>query len=112
MEYEVVVTPTFEKELKKLRKNPPKIDIDFEMLLIEIENGHLGDDIAGVLKDGNKVFKKRMSNSSANKSKRGGFRVIEYLVTEDNTIYLLTIYSKSDQVDIATKKIKKLIDKI
>lgn len=53
-----------------------------------------------------------MSNSSANKSKRGGFRVIEYLVTEDNTIYLLTIYSKSDQVDIATKKIKKLIDKI
>ena|SRR5699024_6096243 len=101
---------TFEKEYNKLKRRFPNIDNDFEELLDEIEiQGSLGDPWQGIIKDGNKVFKKRMKNTSARKSKRGGFRVVEYLVTEDNTVYLLDIYSKSDKEDISKQRIRDLI---
>lgn len=108
--YVVFTTPTFEAHYKKLKKRYHKIDDDFEKFLDEIEiDGDLGEDIPNIVKDGNKVFKKRMKNSSANKGLSGGFRIIEYLVTEDNEVYLLDIYSKSDYEDIPKKKIIKLV---
>lgn len=108
--YIVYTTPTFEKEYSKLKKRFPKIDDDFEEFIDEVEiDGDIGSDLSGIVNDGNKVFKKRMKNSSARKSKRGGFRVIEYLVTEDNIVYLLDIYSKTDQVNITNNRIRELI---
>lgn len=103
-------TPSFEKEYTKLKRRFPKIDDDFEVFLDEVEeNESLGEPWPGIIKDGNKIFKKRMRNSSARKSKRSGFRVIEYLLTEDNTVYLLDIYSKSDKEDIPKRRIRDLI---
>jgi mRNA-degrading endonuclease RelE of RelBE toxin-antitoxin system len=108
--YTVLTTPNFDHEIKKLKKRYPKIVDDYEEFLDEIEiNGDSGEDIPGVIKDGNKVFKKRMKNTSANKGLSGGFRIIEYLVTDKNTVYLLDIYSKSDQENISKKKITRLI---
>lgn len=108
--YTVEITPTFASEYNKLKKKFPRIDDDFEEFIDEIEyEDDIGENIQGVVKDGNKVFKKRMKNSSSRKSKRGGFRIIEYLTTEDNTIYLLDIYSKNKQVDISKAKIRRLI---
>lgn len=110
--YKVNITPTFEKEYKKLKRKFPKIDDDFEKFIDEVEyDGIIGTPIPRIIKDGNKVYKKRMTNISANRGLSGGFRVIEYLFTEDNRIYLLDIYSKSDQENIANSKIKRLIDK-
>ncbi|MCG7333744.1 hypothetical protein MHZ95_00475 [Sporosarcina sp. ACRSM] len=109
--YTAITTPTFEARYKKLKKRYPKIDDDFEVFLDEVEiEGDLGEDIQRVVKDGNKVFKKRMRNSSARKGLTGGFRIIEYVVTADNEVYLLDIYSKSDQVNISKEQIRKLID--
>ena len=108
--FSTITTPTFESRYHKLRKKYPKIDEDFETFLDEVElDGDLGEDIPHVVKDGNKVFKKRMKNSSAKKGLSGGLRVIEYLVTDENTVYLLDIYSKSYQEDISKKKILNLI---
>jgi len=110
--YKTFFTDTFEYRLKKLAKKYPGIRADFRALLEEIEEqGDLGDSVPGVVKDGNKVFKKRMRNSSANKGLSGGFRVIEYLVTETNEVYLLDIYSKSDQENIRVEEIRRLIQK-
>lgn len=110
--YIVDITPTFRKEYNRLKRRYPKTDNDFEDFLDDIEiNGHLGDSIAGIIVDGNKIFKKRMKNSSARKGLSGGFRIIEYLLTEDNTIYLLDIYSKSDRANITDQRIKRLIKK-
>lgn len=104
--FSTITTPTFETRYLKLQKKYPKIDEDFEAFLNEVELvGDLGEDIPNVVKDGNKVFKKRMKNSSAKKGLSGGFRVIEYLVTDENTVYLLDIYSKSYQEDISKNKI-------
>jgi len=110
--FSTITTPTFESQYHKLQKKYPKIDEDFEAFLNEVElAGDLGEDIPNVVKDGNKVFKKRMKNSSAKKGLSGGFRVIEYLITDENTVYLLDIYSKSYQEDISKKKILNLIKK-
>lgn len=100
----------FEESYEKLKRKYRQIDDDFEDFIDDIEqNGNIGDSIPKIIKDGNKVFKKRMKNSSANKGLSGGFRVIEYLITEDNSIYLLDIYSKSVQENIEKKKILSLI---
>lgn len=94
------------------KKRNPKIDDDFESFLDDVEfNGILGDSMSGIAKDGNKIFKKRMKNSSARKGLSGGFRIIEYLVTEDSTVYLLDIYSKSDKSSITDHRIRRLIQK-
>ena len=79
-------------------------------LLIELEEGNLlGDRVPNIKLKGNMVYKMRLENPDANNDKSGGFRVIWYLVTSDNEIYPLTIYSKSDQVDISSREISQLV---
>ncbi|MBI5023489.1 MAG: hypothetical protein HZC18_00605 [Candidatus Omnitrophica bacterium] len=45
---------------------------------------------------------------SGGKGRRGGLRVIYYWVTADHKIYLLYVYSKSKQEDLAPDQIKVL----
>ena len=62
--FSTITTPTFESRFHKLQKKYPKIDEDFEAFLNEVElTGNLSEDIPNVVKDGNKVFKKRITNS-------------------------------------------------
>lgn len=110
--YIAIPTMSFKKEYNKLKKRYPKIDDDFNDFLDEVEfEGNIGVPMQGVVKNGNKVLKKRMRNSSANKGLSGGFRIIEYLVTESNQVFLLDIYSKSNQAIIESSRIRTLIRK-
>jgi mRNA-degrading endonuclease RelE of RelBE toxin-antitoxin system len=43
------------------------------------------------------------------KGKRGGVRVIYYWITEDDKIYLLMLYGKSDQADLTPAQARILI---
>ncbi len=110
MKYSIANVDKFRKDLTKLaKKYPSSLDM-VEYLFCEIENGNLiGEDIAGLKLQGNKVFKARMANPDANKGKSGGFRVIYYLVTSDKEVYPLTIYSKNDQDDISNHEIMRII---
>lgn len=54
------------------------------------------------------LFKVRVRNSDAQKGKSGGCRIIYYLKTETQ-ILLVTLYSKSDQADIAADEVKEII---
>jgi mRNA-degrading endonuclease RelE of RelBE toxin-antitoxin system len=67
-----------------------------------------GDKIPGV---GYDAYKARLKNPSAGKGKSGGFRVI-YFVEIANSVYLLTIYSKSEAVDVPAGEIKRLRNEI
>ena len=103
MSYEIKTIPRFEKDVKRLKKRFPKIKKDLLNLINELSNNpntgiHLGENI----------FKIRIPNSSIPIGKSGGFRVITYYQTE-NTIYLITIYSKTDQDNILTDKLKEII---
>lgn len=112
--YKVYATPSFDKDMKKLKKRYPKINKDFKDFLNDIEeNGDLGDEIPGVIysskSNNEKVYKKRMANTSANKGARGGFRIIEYVLTDNNEVYFIAIYSKNEMINMQKKEIGKLV---
>jgi len=54
------------------------------------------------------VFKLRIQNSDIQKGESGGYRMIYYVKTAARII-LLTIYAKSEQIDIAADDIRIVI---
>jgi hypothetical protein len=54
---------------------------------------------------GNNLFKIRMAISSKGKGKSGGARVITYVKIMSETIYLVSLYDKSEQGNITEKEI-------
>ena len=93
-------TKKYLSDIKYLKKklNYVKINEDLNSILGAIQSGNSNSKaVTGLGKEyGGKVFKVRVPNSTAKKGKSNGFRLIYYLVTEQNTIYLITIYSKKD----------------
>jgi mRNA-degrading endonuclease RelE of RelBE toxin-antitoxin system len=102
-------TDEFDDELLTLAKKYRAIEQDIKPILTQLENGDtLGDRIPN-LKE--LVYKVRVANTSAKRGKSGGFRLIYYMSVAD-TIYLLTIYSKTQQSDVALLKLTRLIAEI
>ncbi len=103
MNFNIETIPRFEKDVKKLKKKFPKIKNDLIDFVTELSNNpELGINL------GENIFKVRVPNSSIPTGKSGGFRVITYYKTND-TLYLVTIYSKTEQDNILTEKLKKII---
>jgi len=61
---------------------------------------------------GNNTYKTRMAISSKGKGKSGGARVITYFVDKDNIVYLLSIYDKSEEVNISDSEIKNILKEV
>jgi len=61
---------------------------------------------------GNNTFKIRIKNTDNNKGKSAGHRVITYCINENNEIFLVTIYSKSEKENILDLELKELINKL
>ncbi len=55
------------------------------------------------------VYKARIKNSSSSTGKSGGFRVIYYTQIDEETFYLLSIYSKSQKSDISRDAILEIL---
>ena len=107
MNYSIIVTRRFEKELKRLHKKFSSLKEDFAQLIVEITNNP----IAGTF-IGNNCYKIRLAISSKGKGKSGGARVITYLYIDTETVYLLTIYDKNEKSDIQPNELKKMIDSL
>ena len=111
--YNVIPTPRFEDDIRfyMKRKKYKKIKDDIEPILEDLENGILvGDEISDLhFENEEGVFKVRAANTSANLGKSNGFRVIYYVIKNDQEIYLLTIYSKKDVGTIGNSEIVKLV---
>lgn len=102
----VEASPTFKRNIKILGKKYRSIRKDVEPVIKQLQNGELlGDKITGV---GYSVFKLRVKNSDVAKGKSGGYRLIYYCQTATGII-LLTIYTKSEQVNIAAEDIRRII---
>src|SRR4030095_2530014 len=103
---EVEFTPEFKRNIRQLAKKYRRIKSDVQPLLDELGHGQTpGDQIQGVQYD---VFKVRVRNSDSGKGKSGGYRVI-YQRTTEGAIVLITIYSKTEQEDIAAGDIRQII---
>jgi Cytotoxic translational repressor of toxin-antitoxin stability system len=97
MPIKVIFAETFYVALKKLHKRFPHILDDVDPLVVELRGGETpGDRIPGI---SYRVYKVRLRNTDAQRGKSGGYRVIYYLETQEQTV-ILTIYSKTDQSDL------------
>jgi mRNA-degrading endonuclease RelE of RelBE toxin-antitoxin system len=103
---QVEASPTFKRNIRALAKKYRSIRNDIQPVIEQLQQGELpGDQIPGV---GYTVFKLRVRNSDTQKGKSGGYRLIYYVKTATGII-LLTIYTKSEQVDIAADDIQSII---
>ena|SRR5215510_2030329 len=103
---EIRFTPEFKRNIRQLAKKYRRIKTDVQPLLDELGQGQTpGDQIPGVQYE---VFKVRVRNSDSGKGKSGGYRVI-YQRTAAGAIVLITIYSKTEQGDIAPADIRQII---
>ena len=101
MNYRIIYTPEFEKEIKRLSEKYPSIRVDFKKLLAELS----AEPFIGVPL-GNNCYKVRMAIKSKGRGKSGGARVITCVQIIRETIILISIYDKSERTTIADKEIK------
>lgn len=103
---QVFFTPEFKRNVRALAKKYHHIQSDVQPFIEKIQRGELiGDKVQGT---GYAIFKVRIRNSDVSRGKSGGYRVIYYLKTA-TAVILVTIYSKTEQSDISSAKIKKIL---
>jgi hypothetical protein len=106
MSYSVYPTPDFKKFFEKLYRKYPSLKADLQELIDTlIEKPDVGVNL------GHGVYKIRLAISSKGKGKSGGARVITYLVTEDNEVYLVFIYDKSQLENITNEQVLEMLKK-
>lgn len=104
MNFNIIPSDKFKREAKRLIKKFPSLKQELADLNTTLENEpETGTPL------GNDIYKIRVPIKSKGKGKRGGGRVITYVVTENNVVYLLTIYDKSEFDSVNDKIIKSII---
>ncbi len=107
MNYSIIATQKFEKEIKRLIKKFPSLKKEYASLIAAlIANPTTGTPL------GDNCYKIRIAIASKNKGKSGGARVITYVIINDTAVFLLTIYDKSEQNDISDKELKAMVKSI
>jgi mRNA-degrading endonuclease RelE of RelBE toxin-antitoxin system len=104
MNYNVIPTPDFKKFFKKLFKKYPSLKNDVTQLIEKLEDDYqIGTSL------GNNLYKIRLAIESKNKGKSGGARVIYFFLDQDNEIYLIHIFDKSELENIPKETLVKLL---
>lgn len=118
MNCKVIALDNFKRDAKKLLKKYASLKEELTQLqLLLLSNPRYGTLIR------ENVYKIRLAVKSKGKGKSGGMRVItfvfevEVLVEEDKmeqdfTVFLMTIYDKSDMENISDKDLQNLVDEI
>jgi len=107
MNYKVKSIAVFERQAKKLIKKYPSLKTEiFEIVKALKVNPAIGISL------GKNCFKIRISIASKGKGKSGGARIVTNFVLQENTIFLLTIYDKSEKSTITDKELSELLDAI
>lgn len=104
MSFNVYTTDFFDRELKKLAKKYPSIKNDFKALVDSLkEEPKQGQPL------GKDCYKIRMAIASKGKGKSGGSRVISCVKIVAESVFLLSIYDKSDKESISDKELDNLL---
>ncbi len=105
MNYKIIASPQFNKEIKKLLKKYVSLKTEIVELGTELmENPTMGT----LLRDN--VYKIRLAIASKNKGKSGGARVITLVKIVNETVYLLSIYNKGEKDTISEDEIDALLE--
>lgn len=107
MSFNVYTLRPFDKQLKRLVKKYPSLKKEYIDLIDSLENNpEQGTAI------GNRCYKIRLAIASKGKGKSGGARVIANLVIEDDAVYLLTIYDKSEKSNLTDAELTELLKQV
>lgn len=104
MSYNVFTISPFDRQLKRLVKKFPSLKAEYAQLIKNLET----DPIQGATLP-NSCYKIRVAIKSKGKGKSGGTRVITHVKVIESNVFLLSIYDKSEQVDLTDKEIKYLL---
>ncbi len=105
MSFAVDVTKGFEREAKWLFKRHASLPDDIRVLIDSLETDpHQGVPL------GRQCYKVRMAIRSKGKGKSGGARVITCVVAVRETVYLLSIYDKSEQDSVSDARLKAMLE--
>lgn len=113
MKTEIVITNNFSKEAKKLLKKYKSLKSELRKLNEELlANPKLGTPI------GSNIYKIRLAVKSKGKGKSGGLRIITHLEVNlhfdeiTNTLFLMSIYDKSDSKTISKNELARILSKL
>jgi hypothetical protein len=107
MSYDVKTIDVFERQAKRLIKKYALLKKELLKLVQELkENPEQGTAI------GKSCFKIRISIASKGKGKSGGARIITNFVVTDASVYLLSIYDKSEKENLSDKELDQLLKSI
>jgi hypothetical protein len=107
MSYSVVTIPPFDKQLKRLAKKYPSLKKEFSDLIALLENKPTAGTSLG-----NNCYKIRIAIASKGKGTSGGARVITCLQVVDESVFLLSIFDKSEQENISDNELNFLLKQI
>ncbi|MBN1185284.1 MAG: addiction module toxin RelE [Bacteroidales bacterium] len=104
MSYSVKSISVFERQAKRLMKKFPSLKKEIQTLINELkEDPTKGTPI------GNNCYKIRLAIASKGKGKSSSARLITHVIFKQDTLYLLSIYDKSDLENLSDKEILDLI---
>jgi len=107
MSYSLRLSDRFEKEFKKLFKKYPSLKNEISVLGQELkEDPFIGKPL------GMNCYKIRLSIASKGKGKSGGARVITFVRVVESTVYLLSIYDKSEKENISDAEILDILNSV
>ncbi|MBU0765161.1 MAG: type II toxin-antitoxin system RelE/ParE family toxin [Bacteroidetes bacterium] len=107
MSFNVKTISVFERQAKRLMKKYPSLKKEIRSLIKELK-----EEPAKGTSIGYDCYKIRLAIASKGKGKSGGARVITHVIFKDNTVFLLSIYDKSELENLTDKEILELIKQI
>jgi mRNA-degrading endonuclease RelE of RelBE toxin-antitoxin system len=104
MSLKIISLDAFGRDVKRLYKKYKQLSKDLKTLQRVLE----GDPRSGI-ELGHNCYKIRLANSSIPTGKSGGFRVVYYYFDEENNLYLMAIYSKTELENISEERIVEIL---
>lgn len=110
MSYNIVFAQSFKRSIKRLEKRFRHVKSDVHLAIqVLLQNPKLVVAIPG----GSGIRKIRLQNSDLTKGKSGGYRLLYYVEEQPKAnLYLLLLYSKSDQEDVTHQELQELLNEL
>jgi hypothetical protein len=103
MNFKVYSIPLFDKQAKRLAKKYPSLKNDLAELIESLTTNPIQGKTIG-----NNFYKVRLQIASKGKGKSGGARVITFIKIIQTTVYLTSIYDKSEKSTISEKELEQV----
>ena len=106
--YTILPSAKFAASYKRLKKKYKSLDDDIKPFVERLKVGDFSPDnmVQGFETS---IYKARVASRDQGRGKRGGFRVVYYVVTPKGQVRLLSIYAKTQQENISPQEIKRLL---